>query len=426
MLVSFAVENFLSIRDRVELSMLAVEHDKSLPENIITAQLNRSKPRPVNLLKSAVIYGPNASGKTNILKAIHIFCHFVITTVHNPDKPIPFTPFALDPDWRKQPSSFEMSLIEKGVLYRYGLSATASFVHHEYLYATDKAGERKIFERHGAVGGAEQQYAYGPTGKNLRKVEQFVRPDSLLLAVGASYNNDDCRIFWSSIGMLPSGGLALDMRKACLSNVVKNGQSTELLSEIAKYLGFGFSRLSLRYPGLGRAGELRCGEPSEPEVMFSYTDSQGKDILLDEGTQSDGTIIFINLLADILAESKKRNGSVFFLDEIEASLHPLLCEALFRFIHALPSNNIQLVCTTHNTQLLNSDLFRRDQVWITEKDEDGATDLYSLADFKGKPRKDARWGKQYLEGRFGGLPVLNTARVEEILSHGMDTTEAVR
>jgi energy-coupling factor transporter ATP-binding protein EcfA2 len=427
MLVSFSVENFLSIKERVELNMLAVQHDQSLPENILTAQLNRAKPRPINLLKSAVIYGPNASGKTNILKAINTFCRFVISAVQNTGKPIPFVPFALDPAWKERTTSFEISLIADGTLYRYGLSATASLVHHEYLYATDKAGERKIFERHWTQANAEHTYDYGPTGKDLRKVEQFVRTDSLLLAVGTSYNNKDCRILWACIGMLPSTGLDIDMRKACLSDSIKNEQSAETLSEIVKYLGFGLSRLSLQYPpGHGRLEKLRTGEPPDPRIVFSYTDSKGKEALLDEGTQSDGTIIFINLLADILAESNKRNGSFIFLDEIEASLHPLLCEALFRFAHALPSNNVQIVCTTHNTQLLNADLFRRDQVWITEKNEGGATDLYSLADFKGKPRKDARWGKQYLEGRFGGLPVLNTARVEEILSHGMDTVEAVR
>jgi AAA15 family ATPase/GTPase len=426
MLISFYVENFLSIKERVELNMLAVEHDKSLPENIITAHLNRSKPRPVNLLKSAVIYGANASGKTNVLKAIRTFCRFIIASVQNTGKPIPFTPFALDPAWKERPSSFEMSLIEKGTRYRYGLSATDSFIHNEYLYATDKAGERKIFERHGAPNSAEQQYEYGPTGKSLQKVMQFVRSDSLLLAVGASYNNEDCWTFWSSIGMFSSSGLNLDMRKTCISKVVKTEEHVKILSEIAKYLGFGFSRLSMQHSGLGRAGELYCGESSEPEIIFSYTDSKGNEILLDENTQSDGTVIFINLLADILAERNNAGGSIIFLDEVEASLHPLLCEALFRFVHTLPSNNVQIICTTHNTQLLNSDLFRRDQIWLTEKNQVGATDLYSLADFKDKPRKDARWGKQYLEGRFGGLPVLNTTRVEEILSHRAEVSEVVR
>lgn len=426
MLISFAVENFLSIRDRVELSMLAVEHDKSLPENIITAQLKRAKPRPVTLLKSAVIYGPNASGKTNILKAVNTFAQFVVSSIQNAGKPIPFVPFALDPAWAELPSSFEISLIKHGTLYRYGLSATASAVQHEYLYATDKAGERQIFERHGGQNGAEQRYDYGPTGKDLRKVEQFVRPDSLLLAVGSSYNNADCLLVWDGILMLTFRQSNIDVRRSHWSDSIITESGVKLISEIAKYLGFGFSKLSIRYPqGLGRAGELRCGEPAEPKIVFVYTDSAGKEISLDDETQSDGTIIFLNLLGDILVASQA-GGRVIFLDEVEASLHPLLCEALFRFIHALPSNNIQLVCTTHNTQLLNSDLFRRDQIWLTEKSDAGATDLYSLADFKGKPRKDARWGKQYLEGRFGGLPVLNTARVEEILSHGMDTTEAVR
>jgi hypothetical protein len=426
MLVSFSVENFLSIRDRAELSMIAADFDKSLPGNIIVAQLKRAKPRPVNLLKSAVIYGPNASGKTNILKAIKAFSRFVTSAVQNTGKPIPFVSFALDPEWKKQPSSFEISLIIKGTLYRYGLSADAATVYREYLYATDKAGERKIFERHGGQDTVDQHYDYGPTGKGLHKLEQFVRPDSLLLAVGTSYNNDDCRVVWGNISMLTAHISDIDIRKIGLSSSIKTEENAEILSEITKYLGFGFSKLSIQLPsGLGRAGKLRCGEPAEPEIVFSYTDSKGKEVMLDEETQSDGTITFLNLLTDILAASKSI-GHTLFLDEIEASLHPLLCEALFRFVYALPSNNVQIICTTHNTQLLNTDLFRRDQVWLTEKNQAGATDFYSLADFKGKPRKDARWGKQYLEGRFGGLPVLNTARVEEILSRGASAPEAVR
>ncbi|MDR3176841.1 MAG: ATP-binding protein [Desulfovibrio sp.] len=425
MLVSFSVENFLSVKERVELSMLPAEHDKSLPGNIITAQLRRVKPRPVNLLKSAVIYGPNASGKTNILKAVETFSRFVVSAVQNTGKPIPVAPFALEHAWKEKPSSFEISLIEDGTLYRYGFSATASLVHHEYLYATDKAGERKIFERDGAEASVKQSYDYGPTGKNLNKIEQFVRHDSLLLAVGASYNNDDCRVVWRNISMLTVPSFDMDMRKVCLPDSIKTEQGAKILSEISKYLGFGFSKLSIQHQGIGQSGKLECGKESEPEIVFSYTDSRGREVLLDERTQSDGTIIFLNLLAGVLAVSENIDHT-FFLDEIEAGLHPLLCEALFRFVHALPSNNIQIVCTTHNTQLLNADLFRRDQVWITEKNEAGATDLYSLADFMGKPRKDARWGKQYLEGRFGGLPVLNTSRVEAILSRGMNTAEAVR
>lgn len=423
MLVSFAVENFLSIRDRVELSMLAVEHDKSLPENIITAQLNRAKPRPVNLLKSAVIYGPNASGKTNILNAVRTFSEFVILSIQNTGKPIPFVPFALDPAWKNRPTSFEISFVINGSLYRYGISADSSAIQHEYLYATDKAGERKIFERHCLPQKAEQYYEYGSTGKNLRKVEQFVRLDSLLLAVGASYNNEDCRLVWGSILMLTFRKSNIDVRRGHWADSIITEPRVKLISEIAKYLGFGFSRLVIQHPDLTLAGAMR-GESTEPEIVFAYTDSSGKEIFLKDETQSDGTIIFLNLLGDLLISSEV-GGRILFLDEVEESLHPMLCEALFRFIYALPLNNFQLVCTTHNTQLLNSDLFRRDQIWLTEKNMEGATDFYSLADFKDKPRKDARWGKQYLEGRFGGLPVLNTARVEEILSRS-NVSEVVR
>lgn len=421
MLVSFRVENFLSVGNRVELSMIAVDHDTSLPGNIITTQLNRSRPRPVRLLKSAVLYGPNASGKTNLLKAIKSFSGFVRAAIQNTGNPIPFVPFALDPVWKTRPSAFEISLIEKGTLYRYGLSADTVCVHHEYLYATDKAGERKIFER--TKENAAEHYTYGPAGRNLKKFDPFVRPDSLLLAVGASYNNADCRMAWDRIGQMASTGIDIHTRKMGLPDSIKTTEKADLFSEIVKYLGFGFSGLSIRHPEGWRGGGA-CGETPRPEILFVYTDSAGREVLLDEATQSDGTLIFINLFADILSASKG-NGGLLLLDEIESSLHPLLCDALFGFVHALPSDNVQLLCTTHNTQLLNAAVFRRDQIWLTEKNRGGETDLYSLADFKDKPRKDARWGKQYLEGRFGGLPILNTARVEEIFSRYAETSGAV-
>jgi AAA15 family ATPase/GTPase len=414
MMVSFSVRNFLSIKERVNLSMLAVEHDKSFPDNILTVQLKRTRARPVNLLKSAVIYGPNASGKSNILKASQSFSHFVSNCVQNPGRPIPFAPFALDPPWRQRPSSFETSLIDNGVLYRYGFSADTSFIHREYLYAMDKAGERKIFERRNESKNVVPRYDYGPSGKNLRKVEQFVRPDSLILAVGASYNNEECRILWNRIGMMSPTGLDSNTRGTCLS--ARSRGKAEILSEIAKYLGFEFSKIFVRASSdHGLTDIIHYGVSAQSEVAFAYTDSQDREVMLDEKTQSAGTITFLNLLADILA-ARESEGGLIFLDEVETSLHPQLCEALFRFVHALPSKNVQFVCATHNTQLLDTDLFRRDQVWLTEKNREGATDFYSLADFKGKPRKDARLGKQYLEGRFGGLPVINVARVEEILS----------
>jgi energy-coupling factor transporter ATP-binding protein EcfA2 len=423
MLTSFSMENFLSIKDRVELSMVATARDKSLPDNIMAVKLGEKEDTSAKLLKSAVIYGPNASGKTNILKAIRAFSRFVVRAVQNTGKPIPFVPFALDPACTNRPSAFEVSLIEKGTIYRYGLSADASFVHSEYLFTAGEAGERKIFERHAVAKDSAQSYDYGPSGKDLSGLERFVRPDSLMLSVGTSYNNQNCGVVWHKIAMLTSSStLSLDMRGSCLSGASKTEKTISLLSDIAKYLGFGFSKLAVEQPsGPGRCGTMRCGEPAEAEVRFIYTDSKGKEVLLDEQTQSNGTIQFLNMLADILATGKSTGGTLW-LDEIESGLHPLLCEALFQFVHALPSGNVQLICTTHNTQLLNPDLFRRDQVWLTEKNREGATDLYSLADFKGKPSGRA-WDRQYLAGRFGGLPILNTARVKNLLEHFTATPE---
>jgi predicted ATPase len=416
MLTSFSVENFLSFKDRMEFSMVAESRDKSLPDNIMAVKLKSKEEPSVNLLKTAVIYGSNASGKTNILKAIREFCRFVSTAVQNTGRPIPFVPFALDLACASRPSTFEISLVEDEILYRYGLAADASFVHREYLFKTDETGEHKIYERHAAAKNSAQSYNYGASGKDLSGLEQFVRPDSLMLSVGTSYNNHICGTLWSRIDKL-SNRVSFDMPGSYLNGTIKTEKTISLLSDIAEYLGFGFSKLSIA-PSRPRGvlGALRLSEPDEPDVVFIHTDSKGNKVLLYEETQSHGTIKFLNMLAEIL-QPEKGTGATLWLDEIESGLHPMLCEALFRFVYVLPSANVQLICTTHNTQLLNSDLFRRDQVWLTEKNRAGATDLYSLADFKGGKPPGRAWGRQYLEGRFGGLPVLNTAGAEALLSH---------
>ena len=148
MLISFSVGNFLSFRDKTELSMVAIEGDHSLPDNKVDVTLIKEKSQPLALLKSAVIYGPNASGKSNFIHALNAFSSFIIDSANmHENQSASFHGFALDPRTRRSPSEFEIKILLDGILYRYGFSADLKQVYDEWLFIAERGKERFIFER---------------------------------------------------------------------------------------------------------------------------------------------------------------------------------------------------------------------------------------------------------------------------------------
>ena len=427
MLVTFSIKNFLSFREKATFDMTAVASDDCLPGNKLFLHLSRPMPRPVELLKSAVIYGPNASGKTNILSAFTAFRSFICDG-HKKGGKTPFEAFALDPQQRLQPSEFEIVLLLDGTRYRYGIMADNIRIHEEWLFAADLSQERFIFERTLNSDGT-YSYEYGPTGKKFAAFERhdFIRKDVPLLFIGNSFNEKIAETVYLAIANIkyPSIHYHDEFDEAAIP----------LLTMILQYIDIGLHNIEIKpasletfeyllsadFPGISESkvksfkNSVRKTLPilkDRKDKFFIYRDSDGKSVPMPEDSQSRGTIRIFDLFYMLLSEYKR--GSILLLDEIEASLHPMLCEAFFNVFHAMPDNNVQLICTTHNSVMLNEDIFRRDQVWITEKDALGGTKLYSISDFKGT-RKMARLGKQYLEGRFGGLPILDTALLRGLI-----------
>ncbi len=436
MLISFSVSNHLSFKEQVTLHMTAVGGPSELPGNVRPVPLNRtSAARPLELLKSAIIYGANASGKTNLLCALRDFAQFVRKSHDMPlEAGTPVKPFLLDKEIRRQPAVFEIELLLSGVRYRYGFSADEQNVHEEWLYIADKGPEKPLFERTMESDGEEPRYAYRfgrSVKRSFKNLTDKVRPNALMLSVGAQFNAPEAvavATFLSRLFNYPGFDMPL-----------KVPTQTELafLGTMLQFADIGLDHLELTQRDASDLEAFLARESrgsneethdidrllrplvqeslkkakDEKEIGYVYKDSQGEPVFIPERLQSKGTMQLLRTFLTILRQY--RRNALILIDEIEDSLHPLLCEALLKFFHDLPDNGSQLICTTHNTDMLNADVFRRDQVWITEKTPLGASKLYSLAEFKGV-RKEAKLGKQYLEGRYGGLPILDSRFLEKI------------
>lgn len=424
MIVSFTVKNFMSFRDKTELSMIALpEKYKNKEEhnhNYQTLSLKENKTKKYNILKSAVIYGQNASGKSNMLIALNEFTDFIQENYERGSKKIPFTPFKLNSTQDKAPSEFEIVILLQGTLYRYGFVADQNSIHEEWLFEADKGSrERTVFIRE--IDLSTNEYTY--TGKVKKSVTSQVRKNSLLLTVMSLSNDARSSLimsFFEQVILRPND-----------ARILPNSEIRSTFTKFLKCIDIGINDLEFikvdmitinksiqeyTFPNDASEEEIQEIKDKFTEelrknelINYIYTDELGNKINLPEPTQSIGTLIFSSLLSDILNEYK--SSRVIIIDEIEASLHPLLLSFFFKVFHALPNNKTQLICTTHSTQLLDEDIFRRDQIYIMEKDSSNASSLVSLSDFT-DVRKGLNYAKQYLDGRFGGIPFLSEIDIQ--------------
>ena len=402
MLVDFTVENYRSIKEEALFSMLSTK-DRTLDNNLISMDGMREDDR---LLKSAAIYGANASGKSNVILAM-FFLKSLVTNSHLYQKGqrIRFEPFKLDEKSLKKPTRFQIVFIKNRLRYLYLVSFNGERIIEESLHCYPKNRKAMIFERkkttnfkftknvkkqtfisERTLGNAlylskSAQENFGPT---LPAFEWF---DKDLMMIGPMVNED------ITVGMLQSDKKmkelvlkalsAADLGIEDFSTDVKDmkdfakGMTPELQSYF-KRMGVSMGSLEIR--------TFRKGIPF-------YFNSE----------ESEGTKRMFYLIGYWIHALK--NAKVLIIDEIETKLHPLLSKFLVDLFHGSKQNrnNAQLVFTTHNTYLLDQDIFRRDQIWFTEKNaENGKTDLYSLVEYK--PRKDKDIRKGYFAGRYGALP----------------------
>ncbi|MCL2859361.1 MAG: ATP-binding protein [Oscillospiraceae bacterium] len=417
MLIEFSVENFMSIKNKITFSMLAGNEKENL-DNTFESGKER-------FLKSAVMYGANASGKTNILRAITV----AVFNIRNSSirqinqKMIEIIPFKFDKDTINKPTSFEFIFIANNQKYIYGFSADINKIYDEYLYQYLSAKPTKIFERKNV-----NEYEFNKTEqKELSEIVNKNTDNKLFLSTATLWNYQKTRIpfmwFVSNISSLNNYSTLADI---VIGEFDKdnNGDlkkfAINLLSEADINLkDYDFQKKPMTMEqAVSMANNpvlsaLLKNNNATETMLTSWKiitkhdieddDSNMNKYNLDIHEESEGTQNLF-FLSPILRNAFLQ-GSTIIIDEIDRSLHPLLVKYIISLFHNpnINKNNAQLIFNTHDTNLLTLDIFRREQIWFVEKDyKKGTTDLYPLDDFS--VRKTENIQKGYLNGRYGAIP----------------------
>lgn len=419
MLIEFSVANFRSFRERQTLSMVAAPRLRKR-ENVFKPELKGEK--FPDLLKVAVIYGPNASGKSNLLKAMDVLGRIAVREPSNRDVPLPVTPFCFDPELADKPSLFELHFIQSGVRYQFEVAVTTDQIVSEKLTAFPEGREHLLYERLRLAGA--DSYVFGKTleadfGVEVLEAWKKLTPPKLFFIAQAVANSSDStnalRLPFRWIKDSRYWILLDGMRSIANAAQSSAGKHENVAANIASFLAdidVPISKITVKTADLPQhplgsslvsaAGALGF-EPTnkKTETVLTHETALGfADLKYEE--ESDGTK---NLIGFWMPWTLKNHGTgmPLVIDELDSSLHPKIVTALVeKHIHAeVPS---QLIFTTHDTHLMDAKLLRRDQFWITERDINGATQLRSIHDFEGRESEDIE--KRYYEGRYRGLPMV--------------------
>ncbi|WP_017659696.1 AAA family ATPase [Baaleninema simplex] len=442
MLVRLKLENLYSFK-AIEFSAIA-SRERIHPHHVYPAR-NRND---VRLTRFAAIYGANASGKSNFVKALEFARNFILHG-QRPGEKIPVERFRLDSDCLKRPARFTIEIKSRGVLYEYGFECDRERVHREWLYSFTRQSDRLLFDRQTQANG-NATLKFGDFTKSLssedRQFLEFVgkgtRPNQLYLHECVEHNleifidpyrwfrhtltiinpeshplsieldlqkDENFQTFFNEILQIADTGISrIETEEVdwdtpegqLVQNILKNRSNSEFADVIYLHGSYG-----MRFTVVNHREDSKL-----LKLVTIHRDSQNREVRFDIYEESDGTkrlLDLIPLLHELIASDGER---VFVVDELARSLHPQLSRLLAE-LH-LKSNNqnkpTQLIVTTHETNLLDLELLRRDEVWFMEKQLNGATDLYSLYDFKPRYEKDVL--NNYLQGRYGAIPFLGNAR----------------
>ena len=417
MLIEFKVTNFRSIKETQTLSMVAADALKELEGNTFdSGVINLPK-----LVRSSVIYGPNASGKSNLISAIAFVEKMIVFSAREAQvgELIEINPFRLNEASRNQDTEFEIHFIADEVRYQYGFSLNAERVTSEWLIAYPNGKAQNWFERQYDKVNKKYEYKFGlffNEGKARQERADQTIANNLYLSVAVQKNSQK---------LLPVFTWFQKKLNCILSmNHLRANQTSSLCQETDgknKVLSF------MNAAGITVKDFLVEKKPFSMEVLngftdefkqklfkdlegmvsyetkFLYQDNDNQNLIPFEfGDESDGTKALFSFAAQWL--ELLESDEVLFIDEIDTSLHPLLVHHLVKLLNCSASK-AQLIFTTHDTTLLSQHMLRRDQVWFVEKDKHQSSQLYSLAEFS--PRKNEAIEKGYLNGRYGAIPLLS-------------------
>jgi uncharacterized protein len=418
MLIEFSATNFRSIKGTQTLSMVA----NTFPEHAETNTFNPGKAGVGILLRTAVLYGPNAAGKTNVLLALQYMQSLVVNSASSvPGSLLPHVPFKLTKKTRSAPSELKVSFIQAGLRYEYGFSIDANRVRDEWLIEYANSRGRNIFERSYDRGTKDYKWSFSSFLKGQRSVwAESTRQEVLFLSMAASLNSKQLLpIFeWFQKRLVVIANQTT-MNPVLTLQLLDKPDGKETLLPFFREADLGIAGIDMKreaipaganvIPG-GHFLEQKPGTQtlSLVKVTFDHLDDSQQRVPLQLSEESAGTQLLFRYAGawlNVLA-----NGEVLLIDEIDQSLHPKLVRYLIEKFHSSGSNphNAQMLFTTHNTSFLDQQLFRRDQIWFVEKSSGGDSRLYPLTDFK--PRNDEILERWYMRGRYGALPVLADAK----------------
>lgn len=425
MLVQFSIKNFRTFKDKATLSFIASNYDKDTREN---ENIFQDTNHNLRLLKSCVIYGANASGKSKFIEALVFMKRFVISSSKDSQKgdKISVEPFKLNSISEKEPSEFEVIFTHKNILYRYGFEVTNKIVTSEWLYSKPKTKEIELFYRD--YQNFETHKRSFQKGNTLVK-EGLIRDNALLLSVAAQFNEKTSVniIEWfKTIGTI--SGIEEGGYEGYTINKAKDSNFKDKILDLLKAADLGIQDIKVEMLDLEK---LPNDMPKEVKefILKKYKEEGDIEIFTDvltfhkkyddnnnlvgkvnfslDDDESLGTRKFFALTGPVLDSLK--NGRTLVVDELDSKLHPNLVCKIVSLFNSKENNpkNAQLLFNTHDTNLLSSGLFRRDQVWFTEKNKFGEGKLYSLADFKSEDvRKNDPFEDNYIRGKYGAVPYL--------------------
>lgn len=412
MIIEIKVANFRSINEEQTLSFVADRATRH-PDNLIR--------RPgYRLLKAVGLFGANASGKSNFVKATGAMAAFVrnsATTMNDGDPINAAEPYRLDPKRRDKPSHFEITFVTDGTVYAYGFAADTRRVHEEWLSAKRETSARELFNFRRTISMPQenQECHWSPELKKIgRLIFSRTRDNSLLLSTAARENVTEllpayrffATTFWNIDMSYAATTLLAMTAHDCMNDEKLNIQVENLLRDAD-------TDVSNIHSEFGRQVEptystLPSGTISRraPKINVTYSQLAADGEAVEFDLQRHGSTGTQHLygLAGVLLTALKR-GDFISVDELDASMHPLLTRKLIELFQSPQANpnGAQLLFTTHDPSLLDQELFRRDQVWLAEKCN-GASTFFSLADIEPPIRNTESFLRNYLTGRYGGTP----------------------
>jgi AAA15 family ATPase/GTPase len=409
MLIRFGVENHLSIRDKQEISFVA----SSLKDE--GADLIRAGDQ--SLLPVALIYGANASGKSNLISALSYFKRFVAYSHSRggPDEPLQRLPFRLDRKSQQRPTLFDIDFIINGTHFHFGYSISDREVLDEWLFAFPSGKKQTWYLRNK---NKRSIYFGKKLGGQTKIIETLMRPNSLFLSAAAQNSHKQLTPlynFLSEISLNSSDQGEMAATLAFRDGKIDNRIMAFLKNADTGIVGSHFEDVSRDPRSAAITADLvQLFKKHTPNVEINPEDLNYKIISLVHGTksgkpshlsfslESTGTIRLMLLLKSIFVALDR--GSLVAIDELDTSLHTYLTERIVAMFNSRKTNpkGAQLLAATHDTNLLSSDTVRRDEIWFTEKNNFGATVLYPLTDIR--TRNTDNLEKGYLQGRFGAVP----------------------